>query len=108
MHPEDILPLNIAPSVHCHGCRGGYTIPGFQNTPHALSMAVAWRKASVAGTHDDFGRGGKPCTGVPFRIWPDQLEAITTMLYSEMLRHGCHAGGGIPSICTDQRNPTIT
>ncbi|MFK8038864.1 MAG: formimidoylglutamate deiminase [Crocinitomicaceae bacterium] len=68
-----------------------YAIPGFQN---AHSHAFQYAMAGLAETHkggekaDDFWSWREAMYHLALSISPDDLEAIATMLYSEMLRHG--------------------
>ncbi len=69
----------------------GYAIPGFQNShSHAFQYAMA----GVAENHapgrspDDFWSWREAMYQVALSVSPDQMEAIATMLYSEMLSHG--------------------
>ncbi len=69
----------------------GYALPGFQN---AHSHAFQYAMAGLAERHegqdnpDDFWSWRKAMYDLALSISPDQLEAIATMLYSEMARHG--------------------
>lgn len=69
----------------------GYALPGFQN---AHSHAFQYAMAGLAEMHDptqrndDFWSWRNSMYQVALSISPDQLEAIATMLYAEMLRHG--------------------
>ena len=69
----------------------GYAIPGFQN---AHSHAFQYAMAGVAEKHqtgtvtDDFWSWRKTMYKVALTIDPPQMEAIATMLYAEMVRHG--------------------
>ncbi len=69
----------------------GYAIPGFQN---AHSHAFQYAMAGIAETHrpgavaDDFWSWRQAMYKVALTVDPDQLEAIATMLYAEMVRHG--------------------
>lgn len=66
-------------------------IPGFQN---AHSHAFQYAMAGLAETHtttetpDDFWSWRESMYQLALSISPDQLEAIATQLYAEMLRHG--------------------
>lgn len=68
-----------------------FAIPGFQN---AHSHAFQYAMAGLAETHstaqapDDFWSWREAMYALALQISPDDLEAIATMLYSEMLRHG--------------------
>ncbi len=69
----------------------GYALPGFQN---AHSHAFQYAMAGIAEVHkpgavaDDFWSWREAMYKVALTISPDQLEAIATMLYAEMARHG--------------------
>ncbi|MEQ9415872.1 MAG: formimidoylglutamate deiminase [Cyclobacteriaceae bacterium] len=68
----------------------GYAIPGFQN---AHSHAFQYGMAGLAenhpiGTRDDFWSWREAMYQCALSVDPDQVEAIATMLYSEMVRHG--------------------
>ncbi|MEQ9402771.1 MAG: formimidoylglutamate deiminase [Cyclobacteriaceae bacterium] len=69
----------------------GYAIPGFQN---AHSHAFQYAMAGLAETHktgkiqDDFWGWREAMYQLALGVDPDQMEAIATLLYSEMLRHG--------------------
>jgi len=69
----------------------GYALPGFQN---AHSHAFQYAMAGIAETHqtgavaDDFWSWREAMYKVALTISPDQLEAIATMLYCEMVKHG--------------------
>ena len=66
-------------------------IPGFQN---AHSHAFQYAMAGLAEYHpttkspDDFWSWRKSMYELALKIDPDQLEAIASMLYAEMVRHG--------------------
>lgn len=68
----------------------GYALPGFQN---AHSHAFQYGMAGLAenhpmGTHDDFWSWREAMYQCALSVDPDQVEAIATMLYAEMVRHG--------------------
>lgn len=69
----------------------GYALPGFQN---AHSHAFQYAMAGLGEIHppdqraDNFWSWRNKMYQIALTINPDQLEAIATMLYSEMLRHG--------------------
>lgn len=69
----------------------GFTIPGFQN---AHSHAFQYAMAGLAEVHDnsndsnDFWSWRNAMYQLALSVNPDQMEAIATMLYAEMLRHG--------------------
>ena len=69
----------------------GYAIPGFQN---AHSHAFQYAMAGLAEIHpagakaDNFWSWREAMYKLALTVGPDELEAIATMLYSEMVRHG--------------------
>ena len=69
----------------------GYALPGFQN---AHSHAFQYAMAGLAEIHqntsldDDFWSWRNTMYQVALSVSPELLEAIATMLYAEMLRHG--------------------
>lgn len=69
----------------------GFAIPGFQNAhSHAFQYAMAGLAEvhDLSSTPDDFWSWRESMYNLALRINPDQMEAIATMLYSEMVRHG--------------------
>ncbi len=69
----------------------GFAIPGFQNAhSHAFQYAMAGLAERHEGTGipDDFWSWRDAMYKLALTINPDQFEAIATMLYAEMLRHG--------------------
>lgn len=69
----------------------GYALPGFQNAhSHAFQYAMAGLAERHEGTGipDDFWSWRTAMYNLALQISPEQLEAIATMLYAEMLRHG--------------------
>lgn len=68
----------------------GFALPGFQNAhSHAFQYAMAGLAENhPSGTHDDFWTWREAMYQCALSVDPDQVEAIATMLYSEMLRHG--------------------
>ena len=69
----------------------GYAIPGFQNAhSHAFQYAMAGLAEihTNPGQDDDFWSWRDTMYKIALSVNPDHLEAIATMLYSEMLRHG--------------------
>ena len=69
----------------------GYALPGFQNAhSHAFQYAMAGLAElhEGAGVPDDFWSWRTAMYDLALGINPDQMEAIATMLYSEMARHG--------------------
>ena len=68
-----------------------FAIPGFQNAhSHAFQYAMAGlaEKHATNKTPDDFWSWREAMYQLALSISPDDLEAIATMLYAEMLRHG--------------------
>lgn len=68
-----------------------YALPGFQNAhSHAFQYAMAGlaERHSTSQTPDDFWSWREAMYALALKISPDDLEAIATMLYAEMLRHG--------------------
>lgn len=69
----------------------GFTLPGFQN---AHSHAFQYAMAGLAEVHsstsdsDSFWSWREAMYKLALSVDPDQMEAIATMLYSEMVRHG--------------------
>ncbi len=69
----------------------GYALPGFQNAhSHAFQYAMAGLAEihQTTGTSDDFWSWREAMYQLALSVNPDQMEAIATMLYSEMVRHG--------------------
>lgn len=69
----------------------GYAIPGFQNAhSHAFQYAMAGLAEihSTASTPDDFWSWREAMYSIALSIGPEQMQAIATQLYTEMLRHG--------------------
>lgn len=69
----------------------GYAIPGFQNAhSHAFQYAMAGlaEKHNITGSQDDFWGWREAMYQLALGLNPDQLQAIATMLYTEMIRHG--------------------
>lgn len=69
----------------------GYAIPGFQN---AHSHAFQYAMSGLAEIHpdpmaeDDFWSWRDTMYKIALSIGPEELEAVATMLYMEMLKHG--------------------
>ena len=68
----------------------GYALPGFQN---AHSHAFQFAMAGLAETHkensdDDFWSWREAMYNCALSMNPDQMQAVATMAYSEMLRKG--------------------
>lgn len=68
----------------------GYALPGFQNShSHAFQYGMAGLAEShPVGTKDDFWTWREAMYQCALSVDPDQAEAIATMLYAEMVRHG--------------------
>jgi formimidoylglutamate deiminase len=69
----------------------GFALPGFQNAhSHAFQYAMAGlaEKHGVHGGHDDFWGWREAMYQLALGVDPDQMEAIATMLYAELVRHG--------------------
>ena len=69
----------------------GYALPGFQNAhSHAFQYAMAGLAELHLGNNaaDNFWSWRNAMYSLALTISPDQMEAIATMLYAEMLRHG--------------------
>ena len=68
----------------------GYALPGMQNAhSHAFQYAmVGLTEQHDANNQDDFWAWRKAMYQLALTITPEQMEAIATMLYAEMLRHG--------------------
>ncbi len=68
-----------------------YALPGFQNAhSHAFQYAMSGlaERHATSKTPDDFWSWREAMYSLALTISPDDLEAIATMLYAEMLRHG--------------------
>lgn len=68
----------------------GYILPGFHNAhSHAFQYAMAGAaEIHPAGIDDDFWTWREAMYQCALSIDPEQMEAIATMLYAEMLRNG--------------------
>lgn len=69
----------------------GFGIPGFQNAhSHAFQYAMAGLAEihETGSTADDFWSWREKMYQIALGIDPEQMEAIATMLYAEMARHG--------------------
>ncbi|NMH28164.1 formimidoylglutamate deiminase [Flavobacterium silvaticum] len=69
----------------------GYAFPGFQNAhSHAFQYAMAGLAEYHEGTGvpDDFWSWRTAMYNLALTLSPDDMEAVATMLYTEMLRHG--------------------
>ena len=72
-------------------CVDGYALPGFQNThSHAFQYAMAGLAELHVGDNaaDNFWSWRNAMYSLALTISPDQMEAIASMLYAEMVRHG--------------------
>lgn len=79
--PQEALAIEIV---------NGIALPGFQNAhSHAFQYAMAGlAEIHPAGIHDDFWTWREAMYQCALSVDPDSLQAIATMLYAEMLRHG--------------------
>lgn len=69
----------------------GYALPGFQNAhSHAFQYAMAGlaEKHKPGNEADDFWGWRETMYQIALTMNPDDLEAVATMLYAEMARHG--------------------
>ncbi|CAM2009023.1 formimidoylglutamate deiminase [Acanthopleuribacter pedis] len=67
----------------------GLVLPGFQNAhSHAFQYAMAGLAEFATRPDDDFWSWRTAMYDLALRVGPEQLEAIATMLYAEMVRHG--------------------
>jgi len=68
----------------------GLAIPGFQNShSHAFQYAMAgMAERHEPGSSDDFWSWREAMYQCALSMDPDQMEAVATMLYAEMLRNG--------------------
>lgn len=69
----------------------GYALPGMQNAhSHAFQYAMVGltEQHDLKGGRDDFWGWRNAMYQLALSVNPDQMEAIATMLYAEMLRHG--------------------
>jgi formimidoylglutamate deiminase len=68
----------------------GYALPGFQNAhSHAFQYAMAGMAEKHApGSADDFWSWREAMYLCALSMDPDQVEAVATMLYAEMLKKG--------------------
>jgi len=82
---------NFDPKLNSPEVINGVALPGFQNAhSHAFQYAMAGlaEKHSQKGNQDDFWGWREAMYQLALGVNPDQMEAIATMLYSEMVRHG--------------------
>jgi formimidoylglutamate deiminase len=68
----------------------GFALPGFQNAhSHAFQYAMAGMAETHApGSKDDFWSWREAMYKCALSLDPDQMQAVATMLYTEMLRKG--------------------
>lgn len=69
----------------------GFAVPGFQNAhSHAFQYAMAGLAEvhETGRTSDDFWSWREAMYSLALKVNPEQMEAIATMLYAEMVRHG--------------------
>src|SRR5689334_21183090 len=68
----------------------GYALPGFQNAhSHAFQYAMAGlAEKHQPGSSDDFWSWREAMYACALSMNPDEIEAVATMLYAEMLRKG--------------------
>lgn len=86
-----ILSIERAPAAEISYERvDGYALPGFQNAhSHAFQYAMAGlAERRNPATSDDFWGWREAMYQVALTLDPDQMEAVATMLYAEMARHG--------------------
>ena len=76
---------------HSYTNINGFALPGMQNAhSHAFQYAMVGltEQHTIGQQRDDFWAWRKAMYQLALSINPDQMEAIATMLYAEMLRHG--------------------
>lgn len=68
----------------------GFALPGFQNAhSHAFQYAMAGlAETHAAGSEDNFWTWREEMYKCALSVNPEQAQAIATMLYAEMARHG--------------------
>ncbi len=68
----------------------GFALPGFQNAhSHAFQFVMAgMAEVHPEGIDDDFWTWREAMYQCALSVNPDEVEAIASMLYAEMLRHG--------------------
>jgi formimidoylglutamate deiminase len=68
----------------------GYALPGFQNAhSHAFQFAMAgMAEKHKPGSNDDFWSWREAMYACALSMNPDEMQAVATMLYAEMLRKG--------------------
>ncbi|WP_411029919.1 formimidoylglutamate deiminase [Spongiimicrobium sp. 3-5] len=83
--------FSFDPNIQTQQVLGGYALPAFQN---AHSHAFQYAMAGLAERHenkaaqDDFWGWREAMYQLALSLDPDQMEAVATMLYTEMARHG--------------------
>ncbi|HSV47249.1 MAG TPA: formimidoylglutamate deiminase [Ramlibacter sp.] len=85
-----------APAAACRGARTlpGAVLPGLVNGhSHAFQRAMAGLAERSGGAADDFWSWRERMYRAALRITPEQLEAIATQLYGELLQ------GGYTQVC---------
>ena len=88
------VPSHIAQAGPLKETIRGFVIPGFQNAhSHAFQYAMTGIAEHLPQTasKDDFWTWREAMYSLALRLDPDEMEAIATMLYAEMLRHGITA-----------------
>ncbi|WP_326544135.1 formimidoylglutamate deiminase [Pseudorhodoferax sp.] len=89
--------LNVLPNASAEQQRGavrlgGPVLPGMVNAhSHAFQRAMAGlteRRGGAAGQADDFWTWRERMYSVARRITPEQLEAVASLLYAELLQAG--------------------
>ena len=87
----------------------GFAIPGFQNAhSHSFQYAMAGlaERHEGTGVPDDFWSWREAMYKLALTVNPDQFEAIATMLYAEMLRHGYTSVAEFHYLHHDQKGHT--
>ena len=106
---HDAVLLRVGPNGHWAAVQAGVpapdtaqvlpgpVLPGLVNAhSHAFQRAfagLAERLDAAGGAHDDFWSWRERMYGVALRITPEQLRAVATQLYTELLR------GGYTQVC---------
>ena len=91
-HWSEVSPLTPAPLQAER--LGGPVLPGLVNAhSHAFQRAFAGWAERRENAHDDFWSWRDRMYGVALRITPEQLHAVATQLYSELL------AGGYTQVC---------
>ena len=91
-HWSEVSPLTPAPPQAER--LGGPVLPGLVNAhSHAFQRAFAGWAERRENAHDDFWSWRDRMYGVALRITPEQLHAVATQLYSELL------AGGYTQVC---------